>query len=62
MAESSDLDITLKDNKINTISFINQPNATMYPMGEKDPVYDLRYKGFKWLNHLRPRNKNAIFD
>ncbi len=62
VAESSDIDITLKEHKINTISFINQPKATMYPMGELDPVKDLRYKGFKWLIHLRPRTKQDIFD
>lgn len=62
VAESSDIDITLADNKINTIAFINQPNATMYPMGEKDPVTELRYKGFKWLIEFRPMKKEDIFD
>lgn len=62
VAESSDIDITLADNKINTISFINAPKATMYPMGEKDPVTELRYKGFQWLIEYRPRKKSDIFD
>ena len=61
VAVSSDLDITLKDNAINTISFINDPEATMYPMDELDPKTELRYKGFKWLIDLRPRRKADIY-
>lgn len=62
VAESSGLDITLKDNAINTITYINMPTATMYPMDELDPKTELRYKGFQWLNHLRPRKKADIFN
>ena len=40
VAESSDINISLKDNAINSISFLNQPKATMHPMGELDPVKD----------------------
>ncbi len=61
VAESTDIDIRLKDNAISTISFLNEPNAVMYPMGELDPVEELRYKGFQWLIKFRPRSKNDIF-
>lgn len=62
VAESSDINISLKDNAINSISFLNQPKATMHPMGELDPVKDLRYKGFKWLIELRPLRKEDVFN
>lgn len=61
VAESSDINIALNDDGIKSISFLNKPNATMYPMGEKDPVTELRYKGFKWLIGLRPRSKEDIY-
>lgn len=61
VAESTDIDITLKDNTINTITFLNEPNAIMYPMGELDPVEELRYKGFIWLIDFRPRSKSDLF-
>ncbi len=61
VAESSDIDIKLANEAIQSISFINQPDATMHPMGELDPVKDLRYRGFKWLIEERPLSKEAVF-
>ncbi len=61
VAESSDIDISLGEDGIKSISFINKPKAGMYPVGEKDPVSELRYKGFKWLIEQRPRRKEDIY-
>jgi lipopolysaccharide export system protein LptA len=61
VAESSDMDIKLKDSGIHSISFLKKPKATMYPIGELDPIEELRYKGFKWLINLRPRSKEDIY-
>lgn len=55
VAESSDMNIHLKDSGIHSISFLKDPDASMHPLDELDPVNDLRYKGFKWLNALRPK-------
>ena len=62
VAESSDINIRLADEAIQSISFINQPKATMHPMGELDPVTELRYRGFVWLIDQRPLSKEAVFD
>jgi lipopolysaccharide export system protein LptA len=62
VAESSDINITLKDKGIHSITFLNKPDATMHPMGELDPVTELRYKGFKWLIDMRPLKKEDIFE
>ena len=48
--ESSDLDILIKQGKINRIKYLNQPKGTMHPIGDLDPIKDLRYEGFKWRN------------
>lgn len=61
VAESSNINIALDEDGIQSISFLNKPNATMHPMGELDPVTELRYKGFKWLIDLRPRSKEDIY-
>jgi hypothetical protein len=62
VAESSDIRIVLGEKTIETITFINAPKAKMHPLGELDPVYDLRYPGFKWLIAKRPLNKESLFD
>lgn len=60
VAVSSDIDITIKDKKINTITFLKQPEAIMHPMGELDPELDLRYKGFNWRITEKPNRKDII--
>lgn len=59
-AECSDLIIFLKDGKVNSISFLNKPDAVLYPL-DKAPINELLLKGFKWMNELRPQDKNDIF-
>lgn len=61
VAESSNIDIQMRDSEIYSISFLNKPVATMHPMGELDPVLDLRYPGFQWLIDLQPKSKKDLF-
>ena len=58
--ESSDLKIQLIDNEINEIAYINDANATFFPMTELSPA-ELKLKGFSWLAELRPVDKLDIF-
>ena len=60
VAESSDIRIVLGDKSIDTITFLNKPKAKMHPMGELDPVTELRYSGFKWLIEKRPKDKDSL--
>tara|TARA_B110000046_G_scaffold35749_2_gene39072 strand:+ start:36737 stop:38278 length:1542 start_codon:yes stop_codon:yes gene_type:complete len=61
VAESSDIRIILGVKTIETITFLNKPKAKMHPMGELDPITELRYPGFKWLISERPMNKESLF-
>ncbi|MEQ8625867.1 MAG: OstA-like protein [Vicingaceae bacterium] len=60
VAVSSNIDITIKDKQINTITFLKRPEATMHPMGELDPETELRYKGFEWRIEEKPSRENVI--
>jgi lipopolysaccharide export system protein LptA len=57
---SGNMKIQLSDNKIQKITYIDKPTATLYPENEVKPE-DLRLKGFKWLGNRRPSNKFDIF-
>jgi lipopolysaccharide export system protein LptA len=59
-AISSDMLIFLEKNKLQSITYIEKPEAKLIP--EKDfPVQELKLKGFKWLEERRPRSKWEIF-
>jgi len=58
--ESSDLKIKLIDNAIDEIAYINDGNATFFPMGELTPL-ELSLKGFSWREYIRPKNREDIF-
>ena len=60
VAQSSDLVITVKDNKPDIIRFITKPSATLYPVGLA-PKEELILKDFKWNEPLRPVNRFDIF-
>lgn len=60
IAESSDIDIKIKDQSINSITFLNQPDASMHPMGSLDPLTELRYKGFRWRIEEKPLSKEDL--
>jgi lipopolysaccharide assembly outer membrane protein LptD (OstA) len=59
-ADSSDLLIFVKDNQIESISLIDAPEATFYPLNELK-YSELILKGFKWLAEKRPATKEEIF-
>jgi lipopolysaccharide export system protein LptA len=59
-AIASDMLIFLENKEVKSITYIDQPVATLYP--EKDiSVFDLKLKGFKWLPEKRPLLKTDIF-
>lgn len=59
-AESSKLDIYLKESKIDRIRFLTKPDATLFPL-EEFPKEESLLRDFIWLEHLRPLNKFDIF-
>jgi lipopolysaccharide export system protein LptA len=59
-AECSDLIIYLLKGKVNSIKFIKKPDATLYPL-KIAPINELVLKGFKWMDSIRPKNKDDIF-
>lgn len=59
-ADCSDMLIQIEESKIKSITLINDPDATLYPVNELQPD-ELRLKGFEWLGSLRPADKQDIF-
>ncbi|MBN2273238.1 MAG: hypothetical protein JXK95_02810 [Bacteroidales bacterium] len=59
-AESSDLVIYLENEKVEEITFINKPSATLYPL-DMIPQQDMELKDFKWQSHIRPIKMEDIF-
>ena len=59
-AESSDLLIGLKENEIETITFVNDPDATLYPLNELKPD-ELLLGGFNWKIEFRPLKMSDVF-
>jgi len=60
IAQSSDLDIVLKDNKVDKIRFLIKPTATLYPL-DLAPKEELLLKDFRWYDAERPKSKTDIF-
>ncbi len=59
-AVCSDILIYIADQKIRTLTLIDQPTATLYPM-HKLPPKSLLLNGFGWHGHHRPGQKEDIF-
>ena len=59
-ATCSNILIKFKDAKVNTVTFLNKPNATFFPMQQLSPA-TLRFDGFSWQEHLRPKSKADLF-
>ncbi|MCX6243600.1 MAG: organic solvent tolerance protein OstA [Bacteroidetes bacterium] len=57
---SSDMLIFVENKQIVTITYIDEPKAVTYPEKEVSP-YDLKLKGFKWVEDKRPRTRYDIF-
>jgi lipopolysaccharide export system protein LptA len=60
-ADCSDLRILFKDEKIDRITFITKPEATLYPMDKVD-VKELKLKDFIWRVKERPNEFRDIFN
>lgn len=57
---NSDLiDILFDDGKLKRVTFVRGFDGTMYPMREAKHE-ELRLRGYKWLNNLRPKSKYEI--
>jgi lipopolysaccharide export system protein LptA len=58
---SSDMLIFVEKNQIKSITYINEPKAVTSPEKDVSP-YDLKLKGFKWIEGKRPLKKMDIFN
>ncbi|MFP4018463.1 MAG: LptA/OstA family protein, partial [Bacteroidales bacterium] len=54
----SNLIIKLRENQVERINLINDPDGTLYPLKDLE---ETKLKGFQWWDQHRPRNKNDIF-
>jgi lipopolysaccharide export system protein LptA len=61
LAESTDLEIFIKEKKIKKVRFLIKPTATLYPMTQLPAKNDMILKGFKWLEKQRPLSREDIF-
>ena len=59
--EASKLNLYRKDGKMDRIVFITKPVGTFTPMFLIEPS-KLRLANFAWLSHMRPLDKNDIFN
>lgn len=59
-ADCSDILIYMRENKVDKISFINQPDATLFPIDELAPN-ELKLKDFIWKGNERPLTMKDIF-
>ena len=57
-AVSSNLLIKFKNNEVTRVTMIQEPEGTLYPLGDLEETI---LSGFQWLIKLRPRTKYDIF-
>ncbi len=58
-ADCSDLVIYVEENKVQSITLLNAPDGTLYPIRQLS-VGELRLKGFSWYGNRRPGKKEDI--
>jgi len=58
-AESSNLIIYMKNGQVGRINMVNDPEGVLYPLNELE---ETKLKGFQWLERLRPKKKEDIFN
>lgn len=61
VSETSQLDIYLKDQKLERMVMSPKSNGTLYPMS-KIPEGADRLQNFAWFDYIRPLNKQDIFN
>ncbi|MCG9879392.1 MAG: hypothetical protein MH472_02225 [Bacteroidia bacterium] len=54
VVDCSEMNFEFKNGQINKATFISSPDATLHPLDALKPE-ELRLKGFKWFEHLRPK-------
>lgn len=59
-ADCSDMVILVDSNKVKSITLLNAPDGTLFPIKEL-PAIELRLKGFSWKEEKRPATKADIF-
>jgi lipopolysaccharide export system protein LptA len=59
--DCSNMIILIKENKVDRITFITKPDATLFPMEELSPK-ELLLRDFKWYGTIRPLKKSDIFN
>ncbi len=59
--ECTDMRIYVHEGKVSRIMFINHPEGTLYPNHKVSPS-EMILSGFQWLNWLRPKDKDDIFN
>lgn len=59
-ADCSRIRVELKDGKVNTVTFLDRPDAVLYPM-DQAPAEELRMKGSEWRGDERPTDRADIF-
>jgi lipopolysaccharide export system protein LptA len=59
-AVSKDMFIKMKKNKVEKISFLDAPDATMHPIKGSRPE-DFMIRGFTWFSGRRPISRSDIF-
>ncbi|MFT3885206.1 MAG: OstA-like protein [Flavobacteriales bacterium] len=59
-ADCSRIVVELDSGQVSTLSFLTQPDATLYPL-EKAPADEMRMKGFTWNAADRPKDRRSIF-
>ena len=58
-ADCSRMFVRIANQKVQSVAFINKPDATFYPDGElKDE--ELKLKGFTWRQQLQPKSKAEV--
>lgn len=59
-AKASNLIIIIENNKVKDITFLTQPDATLYPLS-KIKLDEMRLDGFEWRIEERPEKMQDIF-
>ena len=59
-ADCSRINVLLVDGKVSTVTFLDRPDAVLYPL-DKVPPEELRMKGSDWRSAERPVDRAGIF-
>lgn len=59
-AKASNLMIYIRENKVRNITFLNEPDATLYPI-EQVNLDNMKLEGFNWRVSERPEKVEDVF-